>query len=92
MRAEHDPADGRDEQHDRRDLEREQVIGEENVPIDAGEPNARVMGAGSPSESPASSPIATITSTSTAPPASAAPIAIHDGPPAHGASSVRSPR
>src|SRR4051812_34322868 len=33
--AEHDAADGRDEQHDRRDLERDQVVGQEQ-PADVG--------------------------------------------------------
>src|SRR5438067_4390118 len=32
VEAEHDPADRRDEQHDRRDLEGEQVVGEEEPP------------------------------------------------------------
>ena len=36
VRAEHDAADGGDEQHDRRDLEREQVVGEEEPPDRAG--------------------------------------------------------
>ena len=37
--AEDDAADRGHEQHDRRDLEREQVVGEEELPISAGLPN-----------------------------------------------------
>src|SRR5690348_13754981 len=36
MAPQDDAADGRDEQHDRRDLEREQVVGQEQAPDVAG--------------------------------------------------------
>ena len=61
-------------------------------PIDAGEPNERSIEAECESEPPVERPIATITSTRIAPPARHAATTCHDGPPAHGASPICSPR
>ena len=92
LHAEHDAADGRDEQHDRRDLEGEQVIGEEE-PADLGRAPERAGDLGAVRESPPSALVtsATITSIMIAAPTTNAPSWSHCGPPAQGAS-ARPPR
>ena len=92
VRAEHDAADRGHEQDDRRHLEREQVVGEEEPADRAGEPNARRTCGRLKRKSPALRLTTTITSARIAPPASTAPTTCQDGPPDHGDSSLLSPR
>ena len=90
VRAEDDAADRGDEQDDRRDLEREQVVGEEEAAdvARAAEVAADVVGVRE--APPAFSPITTTISTRSAAAASTAPIACQLGPPVQG-DSVRGP-
>ena len=90
-RAEDDAADGGDEQHDRGDLEREQVVGEEEL-ADLGRAAEGVGDLGRVLRlSPHASPSTTTTSTSSAAAATTAAVRRSGGPPAHGAS-ARPPR
>jgi hypothetical protein len=90
-RPEHDATDGGDQQHDRGDLEREQVVGQEQAADLLRAPEDESMSAWCERRRPSFRPITTITSTNSARGRATAPSDLPARPPAQRAS-ARSPR